>query len=76
MQMISCQNGCYQRQQITNIGKDVGGIINCCSDHGIQYAVFQKIKNKTTIQASNSISRGLCEENINTNVKTYIQYSV
>lgn len=82
MQMMSYQNGCYQRQQITSIGKDidkreslctVGGIINWCSDHGIQYAVFKKIKNKTTTQLSISISRNLCEENINSNIKRYMQ---
>lgn len=42
----------------------------------MEYSMQFFKKNKTTIQPSNSISRDLCEENINSNVKTYMQYSV
>ena len=49
-----------------------GGNVNWRSPYGKQYHIAQNIKNRTTIQSSNSTSGYLYEENKNTNSKGYM----
>ena len=60
--------GCRGREHLCTMG----GNINWCSHCGRQDGGSSKIKNRTTIWSSNSISRCLFRENENTKLKTHM----
>ena len=54
----------------------LGENINWYSHYGEEYGSSSSIKNKTTLQSSNSNSGYLAEKNKNTNLKKYVYPSV
>ena len=54
----------------------LGGNLSWYIHYGEEYGSSSSIKNKTTLQSSNSSSRYLAEKNKNTNLKRYVYPSV
>ena len=62
-----CWQGCGENK---GPPVDFGGNVNWCSQCSMKFP--QKIKNKSTIQSSNSTSGYFSKENRNTNLKRYM----
>ena len=78
--LLTCPNGYYQNKK-WHVGEDVEkrepsmNYIwehSWCSHYGDNIEVLQKIKNRTTMWSSNSISGYLSEESEDTNLKRYV----
>ena len=69
------------KKTITSVGEDMekkelsctdARNTNCCSHYVNSMQIYWKIKTRTTIPSTNSISKNLSKENKNTNSKRYM----